>query len=87
MRCVSVIRFDTRLCRTCVVRGMVASIELMLLVTDSPRPFGVPQGASFHRLLLHAGKHLKMKIIICLFRTRGTQYISKDATEQPGATK
>ena len=26
-------------------------------------------------------------IIICLFRTRGTQYISKDAAEQPGATK
>ena len=26
-------------------------------------------------------------IIICLFRTRGTQYISKDATEQPGAKK
>ena len=26
-------------------------------------------------------------IMICLFRTRGTQYIPKDATEQPGATK
>ena len=32
-------------------------------------------------------KKLHILILICLFRTRGTQYISKDATEQPGESK